>query len=66
MLTPYQYTYVNFSYPVFNKTVDKFELDYWDIIQRTCEKFKKNIQLKKSVNLSLQMLWWSRNIIILS
>ena len=28
-LTPYQYTYVNFMYPSYKKTVDKFEQDYW-------------------------------------
>ena len=29
ILTPYQYTYVNFMYPSYKKTVDKFEQDYW-------------------------------------
>ena len=29
ILTPYQYTYVNFSYPTYSKSVDKFEQDYW-------------------------------------
>ena len=29
LLTPYQYTYVNFSYPTYSKSVDKFEQDYW-------------------------------------
>ena len=29
LLTPYQYTYVNYVYPSFEKTVDKFEQDYW-------------------------------------
>ena len=29
ILTPYQYTYVNFAYPSFKKTIDKFEQDYW-------------------------------------
>ena len=28
-LTPYQYTYINFMYPSYKKTVDKFEQDYW-------------------------------------
>ena len=28
-LTPYQYTYVNYSFPSFYKSVDKFEQDYW-------------------------------------
>ena len=29
LLTPYQYTYVNYTYPNFKKTEDKFEQDYW-------------------------------------
>ena len=33
-LTPYQYTYVNFMYPSYKKTVDKFEQDYWELLTR--------------------------------
>ena len=29
ILTPYQYTYVNYVYPSYEKTIDKFEQDYW-------------------------------------
>ena len=29
ILTPYQYTYVNYVYPLYKKTIDKFEQDYW-------------------------------------
>ena len=29
ILTPYQYTYVNYAYPSYEKTIDKFEQDYW-------------------------------------
>ena len=29
ILTPYQYTYVNYSYPSLGKSVEKFEQDYW-------------------------------------
>ena len=29
ILTPYQYTYVNYVYPLYEKTIDKFEQDYW-------------------------------------
>ena len=29
VLSPYQYTYVNFIYPSYKKTIDKFEQDYW-------------------------------------
>ena len=46
MLTPYQYTYVNFSYPVFNKTVDKFELDYWGT---SYKELVKNLKEKYSI-----------------
>ena len=29
ILTPYQYTYVNYVYPSYEETIDKFEQDYW-------------------------------------
>jgi len=29
LLTPYQYTYVNYSFPSLGKSVEKFEQDYW-------------------------------------
>lgn len=28
-LTPYQYAYVNYSYPIYKDSIDKFEHDYW-------------------------------------
>ena len=46
MLTPYQYTYVNFSYPFFNKTVDKFEQDYWGA---SYKELVKNLKDKYSI-----------------
>lgn len=46
LLTPYQYTYVNFTYPSFNKSVDKFEQDYWgtsykELVNDLKEKYSK-------------------------
>ena len=46
MLTPYQYTYVNFSYPFFSKTVDKFEQDYWGA---SYKELVKNLKEKYSI-----------------
>ena len=46
MLTPYQYTYVNFSYPFFSKTVDKFEQDYWGV---SYKELVKNLKEKYSI-----------------
>ena len=46
MLTPYQYTYVNFSYPFFSKTVDKFEQDYWGA---SYKELVKNLKDKYSI-----------------
>ena len=28
-ITPYQYSYINFSYPYLEKSINKFEHDYW-------------------------------------
>ena len=46
MLSPYQYTYVNFSYPFFSKTVDKFEQDYWGA---SYKELVKNLKEKYSI-----------------
>ena len=46
LLTPYQYTYVNFSYPNLNESVDKFEQDYWgttykELVENLGKKYSK-------------------------
>ena len=46
ILTPYQYTYVNYSYPSFGKSVEKFEQDYWgtsykELVNNLGSKFSK-------------------------
>ena len=46
LLTPYQYTYVNYSYPSLGKSVDKFEQDYWgtsykELVNNLGDKFSK-------------------------
>ena len=46
LLTPYQYTYVNYSYPTYSKSVDKFEQDYWgtsykELVNNLKEKYSK-------------------------
>ena len=46
LLTPYQYTYVNYSYPSFSKSVKKFEQDYWgssykELVENLKNKYSK-------------------------
>ena len=46
ILTPYQYTYVNYSYPSLGKSVEKFEQDYWgtsykELVNNLGNKFSK-------------------------
>ncbi len=50
IITPYQYTYVNYSYSSLGKSVEKFEQDYWgtsykELVNNLKKKFsKKEIQ----------------------
>ena len=46
MLTPYQYTYVNYTHPSLGKSVEKFEHDYWatsykELVNNMKNKFSK-------------------------
>ena len=46
ILTPYQYTYINYSYPSLGRSVEKFEQDYWgtsykELITNMKNKFSK-------------------------
>ncbi|AFS47733.1 hypothetical protein HIMB5_00009810 [alpha proteobacterium HIMB5] len=46
MLTPYQYAYVNFSYPFYKNSIGKFEHDYWgasykELVLKIKEKYSK-------------------------
>ena len=43
-LTPYQYAYVNYSYPIYKDSVGKFEHDYWyasyeELLKKIKEKY---------------------------
>ena len=48
-LTPYQYTYVNFMYPSFKETLDKFEHDYWGATYKELVKEMKSKYTIKEV-----------------
>ena len=46
VLTPYQYTYVNYSYPILKDSIGKFEHDYWgvthkELVNKIKEKYSK-------------------------
>ncbi len=42
-LTPYQYSYVNYSFPKYENSLGKFELDYWGAsYKELVKKIKKN------------------------
>ena len=49
VLTPYQYTYVNFVYPSYEKTIDKFEQDYWGTSYKELVKEMKSKYTAKEV-----------------
>ena len=48
-LTPYQYTYVNYSFPSFYKSVDKFEQDYWGTSYKELVNNLKNKYSKEEI-----------------
>ena len=50
-LTPYQYSYVNFTYPIYEKSLGKFEHDYWglsykELVLKIKKKYSKE-EIKK-------------------
>ena len=48
ILTPYQYTYVNYVYPSYEKTIDKFEQDYWGTsYKELVKKMKSEYSIKE-------------------
>ena len=49
ILTPYQYTYVNFSYPSLGRSVEKFEQDYWGTSYKELVNNMKNKFSKKEI-----------------
>ena len=54
ILTPYQYTYVNYVYPSFKKTIDKFEQDYWGTsYKELVKKMKSKYTIKEIQNFKI-------------
>ena len=53
-ITPYQYSYINFSYPYLKKSINKFEHDYWGAsFKELTEKMKKKIEQKELANMKI-------------
>ena len=54
LLTPYQYTYVNHSYPSFKESINKFEHEYWGAsYKELVKKIKKNYTQKEIENFKI-------------
>ena len=54
ILTPYQYTYVNYSYPSFKNSKGKFEHDYWGAsYKELVEKIKSKYNKKEIENFKI-------------
>tara|TARA_B100000989_G_scaffold140117_1_gene104225 strand:+ start:3295 stop:5007 length:1713 start_codon:yes stop_codon:yes gene_type:complete len=49
-LTPYQYSYVNFSYPKYQDSLGKFELDYWGASYKELVKEIKNNHTQEEIS----------------